>query len=303
MCKDWKKWLKLALGIIIVVVLVKAFLVTSCIIPSSGMENSLYKGERVLVNKWSYGLRTPFPSWFGYHRIGRQEVRKGDIVLFNDPSPAGRNKRLENRNLFISRCVGVPGDTLMLNKELLNVQGEILSPDAKSLYSYPSSQEDVVLALLDVTGIRDNSLLGYTPEGDYIRSFSHYEFYLLSQKADGAVHFTSMNSSLSDDVHPYEVPGKDISVKVYPWNVVLLCNTIRWHEGRRADVKRDTLLVDGRAVTSYRFSRNYYWMAANDPVNLYDSRLFGFVPEEYVIGKAWRIWFTSRKGRFFQRVQ
>ncbi len=303
MDRDWKKWLKLVLGIIVTVVLVRAFLVTSCFIPSSGMENSLYKGERVLVNKWSYGLRMPFPSVFGYHRIGPREVERGDIVLFNDPSPLDHGKRLESKDLFISRCIGVPGDTLMLNKELLNVEGEILSPDSKTLYTYPSSQEDIVLALLDLTGIKDNLLLGYTPDGDYIRSFSHYECYLISQKADGVVNFTPMNRQLSKDVHPYVVPRKGVPVKVYPWNVVLMCNTVRYHEGRRADVKGDTLLVDGRPVTDYTFSRNYYWMAANDPVNLCDSRLFGFVPEEYIVGKAWRIWFTSRKGRIFQRVQ
>ncbi len=301
--KDWKRGLTWAAIVVVAVLLVRAFLVTSCFIPSSGMENALYEGEGVLVNKWSYGLRMPFPSWFGYHRIASRQVKKGDIVLFNDPTPDSKKGKMEWRNLFISRCIGLPGDTLMLNNELLNVGGEILSPDSKSFYAYPSSQEDLVLAFLDAVGIEGNTLAGYTKEGGYIRSFSHYEYYLITQKAEGRVQFTPLNVRLSSDVHPYEVPAKGKSVKVYPWNIVLLCNTIRFHEGLQADIRDGKLWVNGNLVTAYTFTKDYYWMAANDPMNLSDSRLFGFVPEEYIVGKAWRIWFTTRKGRFFQSVQ
>ena len=44
-------------------------------------------------------------------------------------------------------------------------------------------------------------------------------------------------------------------------------------------------------------------MASNDPLDLCDSRLFGFVPEDHLIGKAWRLWWTTRPGRLFQRVE
>ena len=59
----------------------------------------------------------------------------------------------------------------------------------------------------------------------------------------------------------------------------------------------------GKPVEAYTFNKNYYWMASNNPVNLCDSRLFGLVPDDHLIGKAWRIRFSSRKGRIFQRVQ
>ena len=56
-------WIKAMLTAVILVLLVKTFAFTSCTIPSTGMENSLYQGERVLVNKWSYGFRVPFSIW------------------------------------------------------------------------------------------------------------------------------------------------------------------------------------------------------------------------------------------------
>ena len=300
----WTLWLKAVFTAVAVALLVKMLLVTSCIIPSSGMENSLYQGEGILVNKWSYGLRVPFPSLWGYHRLGKKPVGKGDIFLFNNPDPRRESEWMERRELFISRCTGVAGDTLMLNRELTEIGGEVLSPDSKELYAYPSAAEDLVWEALQSIGIaEENKLVSYLSDGSYIRSFSHYEYYLMVQKLGGKVVLTPLTSKQPQEVYPFVVPRKGMPVKVYPWNVALLCNTIRAHEHRQAEVCRDTLWVEGVPVSEYAFTKDYYWVSSNDPVNLCDSRLFGFVPEDYIIGKACLIWFTSRKGRFLQRVQ
>lgn len=300
----WTLWLKAVFTAVAVALLVKILLVTSCIIPSSGMENSLYQGEGILVNKWSYGLRVPFPSLWGYHRLGKKPVEKGDIFLFNNPDPRRESEWMERRELFISRCTGVAGDTLMLNRELTEIGGEVLSPDSKELYAYPSAAEDLVWEALQSIGIaEENKLVSYLSDGSYIRSFSHYEYYLMVQKLGGKVVLTPLTSKQPQEVYPFVVPRKGMPVKVYPWNVALLCNTIRAHEHRQAEVCRDTLWVEGVPVSEYAFTKDYYWVSSNDPVNLCDSRLFGFVPEDYIIGKACLIWFTSRKGRFLQRVQ
>ena len=300
----WTLWLKAVFTAVAVALLVKMLLVTSCIIPSSGMENSLYQGEGILVNKWSYGLRVPFPSLWGYHRLGKNSVEKGDILLFNNPDPRRESEWMERRELFISRCTGVAGDTLMLNRELTEIGGEVLSPDSKELYAYPSAAEDLVWEALQSIGIaEENKLVSYLSDGSYIRSFSHYEYYLMVQKLGGKVVLTPLTSKQPQEVYPFVVPRKGMPVKVYPWNVALLCNTIRAHEHRQAEVCRDTLWVEGVPVSEYAFTKDYYWVSSNDPVNLCDSRLFGFVPEDYIIGKACLIWFTSRKGRFLQRVQ
>lgn len=299
---DWKTGLKIVITAIVAVMTVKSFLVTSCFIPSSGMENSLYQGEGVLVDKWSYGPRVPFPSVFGYYRIFSSRVGRGDIILFNDPTPKSMDIALERRNVFIGRCTGIPGDTMMLNHELMNTGCEVFSPDSKSLYAYPASDEDLLLAILDTLGIKNNRLVSYTKDGDYIRSFSHYEYYLISQKA-GSLLLRPLSGNSHQDIHPFIVPAKNVPIKVYPWNIVLLANTIFYYEGHDAFIKDNGLWVDGKRVEEYTFSKDYYWVSSNNPVNLVDSRLFGFVPEECIIGRAWRIWFTTHKGRLGQRIQ
>jgi signal peptidase I len=79
-----KKGCKIAItivGVALVVVLLRGCVATSYLIPSSGMENSLYQGERILVNKWSYGLRLPFMKLWGYHRWADSPVQKEDTSV------------------------------------------------------------------------------------------------------------------------------------------------------------------------------------------------------------------------------
>jgi len=299
--KSGNLW-KAVAAAVLVVVLGRTFGFTSCTIPSSGMENCLYQGERVLVNKWSYGLRLPFPSLLGYKRLLPERVKRGDVVLFNNPGSAAKVPRLEQRDIFISRCGGGPGDTLMLNREMWPTNEPVLSPDSKALYAYASAQDELVSAVMQSLGL-NNELVGYTEKGEYIRSFSAYENYLLQQKLEGRVNVYPLYTAQGGKSLPFVVPAKGMRVNVYPWNATLLCNTIVQHEGKRAEVKNDSLFVEGKFAPAYTFSKDYYWMVSNDPVNLSDSRLFGFVPEDHLIGKATRIWFSFKWDRIFRKVQ
>lgn len=304
-----KQLLKAVLIAAALVVLIKVFAFTSCTIPSTGMENSLLRGERVIVNKWSYGLRLPLMGMTGYHRLAARGVERGDIVLFNNPAGKGT---IDRRELFINRCIGLPGDTLMLNGQLIQTRDQVLSPDSKLVYAYPGEQEDLVVEAMRRVGIGDNKLVGFD-RGDFLRSFSHYEIYLMRQELRGQVTFRSLQTDTADGVHPFVVPTRGRAVKVYPWNAKLLCNTIVQHEGRQARLQGDTLWVDGRRVTSYTFTKDYHWVASNNSVSLCDSRLFGFVPDDHIIGRASLIWFSKdteepfwhgfRWKRFFRLVQ
>lgn len=292
------KTLKVLFTAIVIVWLVKTFAFTSCSIPSTGMENTLYQGEKVLVNKWSYGWRIPFIA----SHFQTKRAKKGDVVLFNNPVPLDKERPIFARALYISRCAGAPGDTLMLNRELLVTGARALSPDSKQLYGYPHEQEDTLKYTMQQLGIAGNLLVGYS-EGRYVRSFSHYEHYLLKQRLGAALDIRPVHSNETTDSHPLIVPAKGKLVEVYPWNVTLLCNTILHHEGRQASVKNDTLWVEGKPVNSYRFTKDYYWMSSNNPVNLSDSRLFGLVPHDHLVGRAAYIWYSHRKERIFQPVQ
>lgn len=290
--------LRTVTAVIVVVLFSKAFVVTSCTIPSTGMENSLYQGERVLVNKWSYGLRLPFSTV----RWMERPMKKGDVIVFNNPNPTEINTKIYNREIFVGRCVGAPGDTLMLNDELSIDNDRGMSPDSKLLFSYPHEAESSLLPALRKFGIDECSLVGYQ-KGNYIRSLSRREYDLLQQELKGKWNLAPVYEDNMRESRPFMIPAKGLTVKIHPWNVKLLCNTISRHEGKLAAVRNDILYVNGFPVTSYIFSKNYCWVVSDNPVNLCDSRLFGLVPDTHWIGRVGSVWFSTRKGRLFSNVR
>ncbi len=306
------KWILAFAGAVVVVLLLRGFAFTSCLIPSTGMENSIFQGERILVNKWSYGLRVPFMTLFSYHRWGERPVQQQDIVVFNNPAGI-RQPVIDRREVYISRCIGIPGDTLLVDSLFSATSPESkLNPDKKRLYAYPVSKENLITSLMHTLSITDDGLMG-SNDSTHVRSFSRYEYYLLEQAMYGQNWLQPLSPKKDIELKPLIVPGKGKYIRVYPWNITLLRNTLVMHEGRQAEIKNDILYVDGKPTQHCYFTKDYYWMGSNNTINLSDSRLFGFVPQDHIIGKASVIWFSKEKGaglfdgyrwnRFFRTVK
>ena len=306
------KWIFAFAGAIAVVLLLRGFAFTSCLIPSTGMENSLFQGERILVNKWSYGLRVPLMSLFSYHRWCERSVRQQDVVVFNNPAAIGQ-PTIDRREIYISRCIGTPGDTLLVDSLFSVSSPEAqFNPDKKRLYSYPTTKEQLITSLMQTLSITNDGLMG-SNDSTHVRSFSRYEYYLLEQAISDQNWIQPLTEKSEKELKPLIVPGKGKALRVYPWNITLLRNTLVMHEGKQAEIKNDTLYIDGKPTQHCFFTKDYYWMASNNSVNLSDSRLFGFVPQDHIIGKASLIWFSKEKGtgifdgyrwnRFFQSVK
>ena len=306
------KWILAFAGAIAIVLLLRGFAFTPCLIPSTGMENSLFQGERILVNKWSYGLRLPLMSAFSYHRWRERPVQKRDIVVFNNPAGI-QQPTIDRREIYISRCIGTPGDTLLVDSLFSVSSPEAqFNPDKKRLYTYPASKENLITSLIRTLSITNDGLMG-SDDSTHVRSFSRYEYYLLEQAIGDRNWIRPLTEKQDKELKPLIVPSKGKALRVYPWNITLLRNTLVMHEGKQAEIKNDTLYIDGKPTQHCFFTKDYYWMASNNSVNLSDSRLFGFVPQDHMIGKASLIWFSKEKGtgildgyrwnRFFQSVK
>ena len=309
--KGWKMAIAMV-GVVLVVVLLRGCVTTSYLIPSSGMENSLYRGECILVNKWSYGLRLPFMKLWGYHRWADSPVQKEDILVFNNPANLSEPV-IDRREVFISRCIGTPGDTLLVDSLFSVSSPEAqFNPDKKRLYTYPASKENLITSLIRTLSITNDGLMG-SDDSTHVRSFSRYEYYLLEQAIGDRNWIRPLTEKQDKELKPLIVPSKGKALRVYPWNITLLRNTLVMHEGKQAEIKNDTLYIDGKPTQHCFFTKDYYWMASNNSVNLSDSCLFGFVPQDHMIGKASLIWFSKEKGtgildgyrwnRFFQSVK
>lgn len=306
------KWIGALGGAAIMVLLLRSLAITSCLIPSEGMENSLFRGERIVVNKWSYGLRVPCEWLFAHQRWHTQRVQKGEVVLFNNPADITQPV-IDQRGVFISRCVGVPGDTLLIDSLFSIVSPNWqANPDRKRVYRYPRHKEQQMDSLLTLLSLWSSPLRGESDD-NHLRSFSHYEYYLLQQAMNGDGWIELVDTPAEQAPKPLIIPSKGKAIRVYPWNRTLLRNTLVMHEGKQAEIKNDTLYVDNRPTQHCYFTKDYYWMASNNSVNLSDSRLFGLVPQDHLIGKASFIWFSKenntsplsgyRWNRFFQTIK
>ncbi len=287
--KRYIKWISIAVGAIAIAACLRGFAFTSYLIPSGGMENALFCGDRILVNKWSYGFRVPLMQWGGYHRWNSHPVHKGDIVVFNNPADL-LQPVIDRREVFISRCAGPPGDTLLVDTLFTLIpSGGNFAPDRKQLFTYPRSCEHQLDSLLSILSIAPAELMGQDSTHN-LRSFSRYEFYLLDQAINGHNWIEPVNKAELANSRPLIIPGKGKAVRVYPWNRVLLRNTLVLHEGKQAEIVNDTLYVEGTPTLHCYFTKDYYWMVSDNSVNLSDSRLFGLVPHDHLIGKEMFVW-------------
>ena len=286
-------------GVILAVVLLRGCVATSYSIPSSGMENSLYRGDEIVERNDQpapvlAGERTNiFQMLVG--RWAERPVHKEDILVFNNPANL-LQATIDRKEVFISRCLGVPGDTLLVDSLFSVIPSEKNAPDQKFLYTYPQKKEKQLDSLLTILSIRPNALLGQDTVNN-VRSFSRYEYYLLEQALGNNNWIKPIDKEDSVEVlKPLIIPGKGKAVRVYPWNMTLLRNTLVLHEKKRAEIKNDTLYIEGKPAQHCYFTKDYYWVGANNPINLSDSRLFGLVPKDHVIGKATVIWFSKEQG-------
>lgn len=276
------------------VLLLRGYICTSVWIPSSGMENTLYEGDYVLMDKVSYGLF-------------KQPVAHNDIVVFRNPVSSLRlQAHLAPGGTCINRCTGLPGEVLRIDSLYNVLDVQTVNPDETKLYSYPQEHESRLQQILKQEEIKDNRLMGQGND-QHIRSFSRYEYYLLSQCL-GEKNWIKPMQEQQSTTHLLTVPARGKTVRVYPWNVILLRNTLTIHEHKQAEVRGDSLFVNGKYTKHCQFSKDYYWMTADNSLNLVDSRLFGFVPADCIIGKARLVLFSKpsgrnlRKDRFFTSI-
>ncbi|MBQ7553381.1 MAG: signal peptidase I [Bacteroidaceae bacterium] len=99
------------------------------------------------------------------------------------------------------------------------------------------------------------------------------------------------------------IPKEGEYIEVTPWNAMLLCNTLILHEGRKAEVRDGSLLIDGKPVRFCRFTKDYYWVVSDNKDNVQDSRMIGLVPHTYLIGKAQFVAYSSQWSRFLKEIK
>ncbi|HLS37128.1 MAG TPA: signal peptidase I [Sphingobacterium bovisgrunnientis] len=262
-----------------------------------------------------------------YKRLpGFQKVERNDVVVFNYPMEADEpyNRPVDKRENYIKRAVGIPGDEVSMKDGRLYVNG-VKSYDSEDLQTsyivfaepYGISEDNLVKNRFEVDfGNTDPSqgiyVLHITPEeAESIRSWSNVkEVREVIYTADNPDYISFPNYDWNerqwtyDNFGPIKVPAKGWTVKLDKWTLPLYQRAITVYEGNTLEINGDDILINGQKTDSYTFKMDYYWMMGDSRHNSLDSRGWGFVPEDHIVGKALFTWLSwDADGTFLSKIR
>ncbi|TDE17416.1 signal peptidase I [Dyadobacter psychrotolerans] len=252
-----------------------------------------------------------------YRLPGFSDVKRGDVVVFNYPPELQHPVDLKTN--YIKRCVGLPGDKL----EVRDLQ---VFANGVAMENPPRMENEYFVAT--TTAVNEEKVFkenGISEYNSYTESFNDtipandqpgylvfttveiaaklktYDFVknitLVKASKDISEPMLYPNSSLfkwnRDNYGPVTVPKEGMTVSLTPENIALYGPVIKNYEGID-DVAMDekSVKVAGKAITSYTFKQDYYFMMGDNRHNSADSRYWGFVPMDHIVGKAVFVWMS-----------
>lgn len=230
------------------------FVVQNTRIPTGSMENTILIGDFVLVNKFIYGSSSPryIPftevelPYFTLPAI--REPKKGDIVVFEFPGNKDLLKPTEPGVNYVKRCIGTPGDTVQVIDKVVFVNGQEFWIPPHIRYQKPFAKPK-----------------GLTEPRIFPKGMPWNE----------------------DNYGPLVIPKKGYKIPLTPQNVEQWRTLIDREYGKRVvAVKDNTVTIEGVPVRFYSFKKDYFFMMGDNRDDSLDSRFWGFVPRDAVIGQA-----------------
>lgn len=244
---------------LVAALILKTFVIEAYTIPTGSMEDTLLPGDFLLVTKFTLGATTPRNIPFTnvalpYYQFPRlKEVKRGDIIVFEYPGDRDELRSAEIMN-YVKRCVGLPGDTIQIVDKVLYVNGELFPPPSKMKFLNPVP----------------------SPKG-----------------ISNPFIFPKYANWNEDNYGPLYVPKKGDTIQLSLTNIEQFRTLINREHGREVvKVIGNDIYIDGVKTKSYVIKKDYYFMMGDNRDDSADSRFWGYVPDDLIIGEPLIIYWS-----------
>ena len=284
-----------------------------------------------LTKKKSYLTWPELP----YFRLpGFQNIERNDIVVFNwpidtvykfrDQSGLRVDKPIDKKSNYVKRCVGVPGDQLEIKDGIIFVNGkELILPErARPQFSYKIALDgktpidfEYLLNDMDITdgaGFMDaekrDTLFIAALTATNAERLQHFPGItgvqkIISKEVEPGI-FPHINKWNRDNFGPIYIPQQGKTVPLNLETLPFYKAIITDYEKNILQVTGSEIRINGKIATSYTFQQNYYWMMGDNRHNSEDSRYWGYVPENHVVGKPTFIWMSyDSNGKGLKKIR
>lgn len=254
---------------LLVVLLIQSFFIQGYSTPTGSMLNTILIGDKMFFNQFLYGGSTPRNIPFTEIRLpylrlpAIREPRRNDIVNFDFP---GFRDELEasTKVQYLKRIVGQPGDVIEVKDKVLFVNGTVFPKPKNINFGNERITRDGRRILVNDTLPRNS------PDSEIFPKGSGWS---------------------RDNYGPLRIPQKGDEVTLSMDNY-LWWDTFIKREGHKIEIKSDgKIFIDSKETNNYTVENNYYFMMGDNRDNSLDSRFWGFVPRENIVGKAWFVYF------------
>ncbi|MGS2761711.1 signal peptidase I [Sinomicrobium sp. M5D2P9] len=271
------------------------------------------------LNIKSY-LNKPQLPYFRFPAL--QKIKRNEIVVFNWPTDTVRyfgdhqsrniRKPIDKKSNYVKRCVGLPGDSLEIRDGYVYINGKRTQlPDrARTQYSYTVNTKGGELSrayMYERFGVTDpfyrvgNSAYQFTSltEESALRLEKTPNVVSVERRIEPAggpnprlFPNTGETTWSGDNFGPIYIPEKGKTVALTPESLPFYKRIIKEYENNSLEIKGEQVFINGKQTDSYTFKQDYFWMMGDNRHNSEDSRYWGYVPEDHIVGKPVFIWMS-----------
>ncbi|MBC8034463.1 MAG: signal peptidase I [Chitinophagaceae bacterium] len=273
-------------------------------------------GDTVINKDEFQSLR---PYYDVMRELGNGDVERGRAVIWSNPDEYPLVTRpVDKRENYIKRCVAIAGDSLLIRNGLVHINnlapffplhseapydvrtnGQQLDPEVlKEEYNVDMNNGDEFA----VTNTQNVFRMLLTNEAREKMKQTGFTIEPVLNQVSRVYPFDNYHRWTEDNFGPIWIPAKGATLKLTEENYAIYERAIRTYENNKLEKREGKFFINDVPTDQYVFKLNYYWMMGDNRHQSQDSRYWGFVPEDHIVGSAWLIWMSYDKGIRWNRI-